>query len=169
MAIVRVDGHVARAMRFMEQDDVYIALGKSTPWENEAQPPIPDINEPLVDLVVMKKVETKILVVLDDENGTIQYFDHKYSPVAPEDAIAKGARWVYCMSYFSYSEAPVSVSYRQVALQTGVRRKSSVPSAQYVLLPNEIEEMGITEIIDQIEPIYRRADKREKVGIIAEF
>lgn len=169
MAVVRLDGHVSRALRFMEEDDVYIAIGKTSPWDNESQPPVPTVNEPLVDLVAMKKVETKILVVLDDENGTIQYFDHKYSPVAPEEAFEKGARWVYCMSYLNYSEAPISVSYRQVALQTGVVRKSSVPSAQYVLLPEEIQDMGVAEIIDNIEPIYRRADKREKLGIIAEF
>lgn len=169
MAIVRLDGHVSRALRFMEEDDVYIAIGKTSPWDNESQPPVPNVNEPQVELIAMKKVETKILVVLDDEEGTIQYLDHKYSPVAPTDAYTKGARWVYCMSYLNYSEAPISVAFRQVALQTGVVRKSSVPAAQYVLLPEEIENVGVAEIIDNITPIYRRVDKREKLGIIAEF
>lgn len=169
MAIVRLDGHVSRALRFMEEDDVYIAIGKSSPWDNEAQPPVPGVNEAQVELIAMKKVETKILVVEDDENGTIPYLDHKYTPVTPEEAYEKGARWVYCMSYLNYAEVPIGVAYRQIALQTGVVRKSSVPEAQYVLLPEEIESMGVAEIIDNIEPVFRRADKREKIGIIAEF
>lgn len=169
MAIVTLDGHVSRALKFMEQDDVYIAIGGRTTWDDEANPPAPDIMSRITDLIAMKKVETKILVVQDDENGTIPYLDHRYRAVAPEDAFTEGARWVYCMSYLNYSEAPINVGYRQVALQTGVVRVSTVPDAQYVLLPEEVEDQGRSEIIDNIQPIFRRADKREKIGIIAEF
>lgn len=169
MAVVTLKGHVSRALHFMEREDIYIAVGGKTEWENESKPPIPNILDEITDLIVMKKAETKILVTLDDENGSIQYMEHKYRPVAPENAYDEGARWVYCMSYLNYDEAPISVSYRTLALQTRVVRSPSVPEAQYILLPDQIVDMGISEIVDHIQPIYRRADKREKLAIIAEF
>jgi hypothetical protein len=169
MAIVTLKGHVARAKRFMEQDDVYIAIGKSTPWGNESQPNLPTVESFVEELIAMKKAETKVLAVQDDEHGTIQYMDHKYTLCTVEEAYERGARWVYCYCGFEYSELPVNISYRQVALQSGVVRKSTVPVAQYVLLPGDIEDVGISEILDNIQPIYRRVDKKERIGIIVEF
>lgn len=169
MAIVTLDGHVTRAKRFMEQGDIYVAIGHRSEWPDESSPPIPSISDRITDLIAMKKVETQVMVVQDDDNGTIPYMDHKYTPCTPEEAYEVGARWVYCYCTFEYDELPINVAYRQVALQTGVVRAAGVSDAKYVLLPNEIADVGYSEILDNIQPIFRRIDKKEKVGIIAEF
>lgn len=169
MALVTLDGHVARAIRFMRQDDLYIAIGRTTEWEDESNPEIPDIHDSIQDVVAAKKVETKILVVQDDEEGTIRYLDHMYRPVSLSEAYEEGARWVYCYTALEYSEVPVGISYRTIALVSGLQRAEGVPEAKYALYGEEIVDVGITEIIDNIQPVYRRANKKEKIGIIAEF
>lgn len=168
MAIVTLDGHVARATDFFNRNDVYIAIGHKEEWEDEANPPLPQLDDEIEDIIAIKRVESKSFVVEDPE-GDLLHLGKHYKIVQPEQAFEKGARWIYCVAWLEYGECPTEVAYRQVAIQTMVETLGGLPEGQYVFTPEQIVNNGITEILDNIQPIYRRPDKKEKLAVIAEF
>lgn len=172
LPITTTSGHVSRAIRFFEMDKIYFAIGKSSPWEGEDAPnfsaplPSPDTKE-LTELIGMKLVTTKSLVYPDDE-GTIVYRDQAWRKISIEDAMALGAHWVYIETSIEYDELP-SVGYRQVGVCSRVQPKSGVSASKMVLLPNEIANTGILEILDQRKVIHRNEDSRDTFSMIIEF
>lgn len=67
MAVTLLKGHVSRALDFYNKSDIYLGLGKTTPWEEgESNPPTPLNTDSLVEIAGYKKVESKFLVIPDD-------------------------------------------------------------------------------------------------------
>lgn len=83
MAIATRNGHVARAIEFFKRNDKYFAVGRTSPWDNETQPPAPATNAyDIEELVGLKKVDNCYLVV-PDNNGSIEYRGSKWR-IVPE-------------------------------------------------------------------------------------
>lgn len=182
MAVTTLKGHVNRARDFYNKQDIYFALGKGTPWTeadrtpatpgrqiiDEMSPPVPMNTDELKEPIAYKKVETMFHVVPDD-NGTLVYKDTKWKIVEPHNAITEGARWVYISTTVAYNEVPTNISYRQIGCYTGLRKKQGVSTGKYALLPTEVEDAGVLEVLDNRRAIYREADQREKLVLIIEF
>lgn len=169
MALVTEKGHVLRALDFYRETDQYIAVSRTQSWPNDAEPPQPRETDQIEDLICMKKVETKLMVVPDARFGTIAYRHKLYRIVPKEEALAEGAKYVYIVAVFDYGDIPDGVYYHQVGLQVGVKRKSNVSESKYLLMPNEIEDMGVTTVIDNIEAVRAREDRRNIFSNILEF
>ena len=162
-------GHVSRALDFYNKSSIFFGLGKTSNWDDENNPPSPTDTEEFVEPVGYKKVESKFLVVPDNENGELSYKSNKWKIVSPEEAIEKGAKWVYITTTISYDELPTNISYRQVAVFTGLEPVDSADPKSYVYRKDEVSNQGIIEVIDNRTPTYREADQREKLVIILEF
>jgi hypothetical protein len=181
MAICTLQGHVSRALDFKNKDGKFFGIGKSTVWSSEDMddydssrdyeqyPPAPKNTDTLKEIIGYKRVEFCSLVVPDDVSGTLEYRGTKWRIVADEDAVKEGARWVYIFSELSYNELPTTVPYRQVGAYTGIVLNDSVNPAKYAVLPSEVKDSGILEILDNRKPVYRDDDVREKLKIIVEF
>lgn len=107
MAIATNAAHVSRALEFYKKEGKYFSIGRTTPWDDEANPPAPNTSDfKLDDIVALKKVDNVYLVV-QDSNGTISYRDSKWRIVTPEittttsNAISSGATTVYITSLSS--------------------------------------------------------------------
>lgn len=168
MAITTTKGHVSRALDFYNKDSIYIAIGKSTPWDIEGEPPKPKVSDELSEPILYKRVDSKFLVVPDD-SGQITYNKRRWSVVPKEQALEKGARWVYISTYLAFDEVPTDLAYRQIGCITGVKKKPEINESQAALKPSEVLDAGILEVLDNRKPIYREIDKRELLGIIIEF
>lgn len=84
MAIAVNQAHVSRALDFYNKEGKYFSIGRTSPWENETNPPTPSLNAYKIDeIVALKKVDNCYLVVKDDDNGTISYRDNKWRIVQP--------------------------------------------------------------------------------------
>lgn len=120
MAIVTEGAHVSRALDFFVKPNIYVGIGKSTPWNDEDTPPTPtsDITE-LEEIIGYKKVEATYLVIPDETNGTISYRDTKWSVVSQSEAMAKNAKYVYLETSIRYDELPL-IAYRQIGLFSGL-------------------------------------------------
>lgn len=165
-------GHVSRAISFYEMNSVYFGLGKTSPWDGESEEdftaPLPSVEATeLTELIGMKKVEIKSLVTPDDD-GTIIYRDQTWRKISPEEAISLGAHWVYIETSILYEELPES-AYRQIGVFSRVKPKSNIQIGQKVLLPSEIESVGILEILDQRKVVTRNEDSRDTFSMIVEF
>ena len=168
MSVVTYRGHTKRAVNWYNQDNIYLAIGRTTPWEDENFPPYPEPSDNLEELICCKKIEQKYYVIQDD-NGTIFYRGKMYRVLTEEEAFENNCRWVFCSCWLNYDEAPINISYRQIALLTDVVRKEGVPEGQYVLLPEEIENLGDLEVLANDTVTARSASKRERLAIIIEF
>ena len=103
LPITTTAGHVSRAILFQKMPYIYFGLGRTSPWEGETEaaengkefsPPLPSVNATKLDEIIgMKRVDTKSLVVPDD-NGTVVYRDRTWRKISPEEAIELGAHWV---------------------------------------------------------------------------
>ena len=169
MAISTEYSHVQRALEFFNKNSIYFAIGKSSPWADDNSPPAPDPNDTtLQELIGYKKVETIHMVVPDEQNGTILYRDVKWRIVSPDQAFQEKAKWVYIETYIRYDELPLGY-YRQVGVFTGLQPASGVPAGKFNLLPEEVENPGVLEIIDNRGPSNRLPDQKEKLSLVIEF
>lgn len=180
MAILTLQGHVSRAIDFFNKDSIYMAIGKSTPWDKDtvkdyeesrdydAFPPAPANTDNLLEVIGYKKVEFRSLVVQDD-NGTLEYRGSKWKIVPIADAIQMGARWVYISTTLTYNELPTEFPYRQVGVYTGVQLSAGVDENKYNLLPSEVNNPGLLEVLDNRKPVFRDNDVRETIKLIMEF
>ena len=185
MAILTMRGHISRAMDFFNKKSIYAAIGKSSKWaqndckelegdsfdpdkDYDSYPPAPAITDDLLDVIGYKKIEFRSMVVQDD-NGTLEYRGSKWKMVEPKNALKEGARWIYISTTLTYNELPILSPYRQVGIYTGLSAVEGIPESQYVLLPEEVLDAGILEIIDNRKPVYRDSDVRETLKLILEF
>ena len=185
MALLTMKGHISRAMDFFNKESIYAAIGKSSKWaqndckelegdsfdpnkDYDSYPPAPAITDDLLEVIGYKKIEFRSLVVQDDD-GTLEYRGSKWKMVEPENALAEGARWIYLSTTLTYNELPTSLPYRQVGIYTGLSAVEGIPESQYVLLPEEVSDTGILEILDNRKPVYRDSDVRETIKLILEF
>lgn len=168
MAVTTLKGHVSRALDFYNKDNIFMGVGKVTPWSDDYTPPVPDPTDDLLEPAGYKEVESKFLVVPDPE-GELTYRRTKWKIVKPEDALEQGARWVFLSTFLTYEELPTDISYRQIGAFTGLIRDEKVPAGKVSLLPTEVSDQGILEVLDNRTPIYREADQREQLVLIIEF
>lgn len=183
MAITTLKGHVQRALDFFNKNEVFFVIGKTTSWTeadrtpstpptqtiDDNNPPVPENTDDVVERAGYKAAESRFVVIPDDVNGTIVYRDTKWRIVPANEAMDEGARYVYLATYVAYQELPINISYRQVGVTTSLTRGQGVPPGKSNLLPAEVEDPGILEVLDNRKPIYREADQREQLAIIMEF
>jgi hypothetical protein len=247
MAITTLKSHVERALSFYNQDDIYFAYGRTTPWETDMNGntekdagfliPIEDVHaEELDEVVGYKKIEEKHLVVPDTIYGTIPYRTTTWkkvpllietvlsSPLSTGENVVQtsstyniiigtklqigtsfkatvvdietttgslildtpspsnfesgttvlggarveGARWVYIKTALAYDEVPI-VEYRQLGVYSKLEKQDEVLPGKMALLPNEVKEKGILEVIDNRKPTPRHSDQKELLELILEF
>lgn len=179
LPIVTYLGHCSRAISFFELKDVFFAIGRTTEWADdettnpEFLPPEPDkAATGLDELIGMKQVSRKLLVAPDesaaDDAGTIIWRDNRYKILTTEEAIEKQSRWVYIESEIYFDELP-QVDYRQVGVYTRVVRNPGVSTSKTVLLPSEIQNPGLLEVLDNRHVVTRLTDTKEVYSLIIEF
>lgn len=175
MAVTTIHAHVNRAKEFLVRDDVYFAIGRTSPWQNENTPgfevPDEDFNALALDEIIgYKKIDVAYIVRPTEvgETPDIQYREENWMIVPPDQAIAQKARWVYIRSTILFNELPLGV-YRQVGVYTGVVKKPELPAGQDNLLPTEVDNVGVLEVIDNREFSNRQLDQKEVLSLILEF
>lgn len=181
MAISTLKSHVSRALDFYKKTDLYIGIGKTERWSRDdlgdrfddtvdydENPPAPRNTDEILDLIGFKRVETKAMVIQDDE-GTIKYRGTKWKVVTPDEAVKVNSRWVYVAVNLQYNELPTDKAYRQVGLYSGLRLNDDVITDSFAVTPDQVSDMGLLEVIDNRKPVYRDTDVREKIMLILEF
>lgn len=162
--------HCARALSLVEQSNIYFGIGRTTPWENENEPefipPEPNVEaETLEELVGLKKAE-RVVMVIPDEDGDIDYGTLKYKTLSKEEALRRKARWVLVETTVRFDEMP-AVSYRQIGVFSRVQPASGYEN-RLVLNPNEIQDVGILEVLDNRKVTTRQSDTRDTYMMIIE-
>lgn len=160
------DFHVNRAKEFYSKGRLFFALAKEEDWE-DSQVQTPNYNTELEGVWGYKRVETKYLVV-PDENGDLVFQRQRFRIVSPDEANEQGARWLYIMSYVNYDELPFK-TYHQIGIVSDVTFKEGVAEGTMAVTPDEVEFPGYLEIINNRKGVGREPDLREQLALVIEF
>lgn len=166
MAITLLKGHVSRALDFYTKDH-WFCIGRQSPWEDESNPPAPESTDEIGDPILFKRT-TSIYLVKPDPMGELTFHNEGWKIIDPVEAVDEGARWVYLSTDLSYEEVNTNISYRQVSIYTGTTALPGLEQA-YTLTPEQIQDKGIPEVLDNRKPVYREPDQKEKLNIVIEF
>ena len=177
LPVTTMMGHVSRAISFYELPNIYFAIGRNTPWPGEIEAaqlktdylvPLPSIEATSLDeLIGMKRVTTKALVVRD-EDGTIIYRDSTWRRVTPEEASRLKSHWVYIETSIYYDELP-NTDYREIGVFSRVKLKDGISPLKHVILPEELEDTGVLEVLDYRKVVTRNEDSKDTFSMIIEF
>lgn len=163
--------HCARALSFIEQGNIYLGIGRTTPWENENDdgfiPPEPSVDVTSLDELVGVKKADRVTMVVPDEGGEIEYATIRFKTITNEEALERKARWVLVETTIEFNELP-PVSYRQIGVYSRLQPSEGLES-KGVLLPSEIEDVGILELINNRKAVTRQSDTRDTYFMIIEF
>ena len=121
----------------------------------------------LVDGAISYQLIDQRQLVIPDVSGTIEYRGQNYLIVTPEEAIEKGARFVYLLVTFRYDDHPLT-DFRQLGVFTGLTRAVGVAGGKENLLPAEVESVGALELLDNRTAITRDIGQREMFSLIIE-
>jgi len=164
--IITTHGHVRRAYEFYNRSNIYVGIGRTTPWVDENIPPIPTGDETaVVEIFGYKNLHSKMYVVPDPE-GELSYRGQGWREVQPENIYDEGAKWVLVKFFLEFDELPL-IGYRQIGIYTGLEKLPGVSDGP--LVPEQVVNPGILEVIDNKKVESREVDKKEEITLIIEF
>jgi hypothetical protein len=174
MAIKTNKFGISRAVDFFKKS-IYFGIGKTSEWDNESNPPNPTFDASLEEPIGYRKADRVYLVVPHDgstvPDGTtiIDYSGGTQWKVVNEiQAFVEGANYIYIETSILPTDFPTG-EYRQVGVFTGLERSSGVDAGKFHLLPSEVDNEGVTEIIDYREKSIRNSNTKEFLSYIIKF
>jgi len=162
-------GDVIQMLDIKNQHTLWIAVGRTTAWTDEQNPPDEDLTTTDIDEIQgFKKADTVSLCV-PDANGTIEFNGQKYRLVDDADAYTEVARYLYISAALRYDQFPV-VTFRQTAVYV-----DTVPAAGYedndILVPGggQVSDNGKLYYYYNHPPRYRDASGVDIIEVVIEL
>lgn len=160
MAITTTKTHVRSALDLKAQT-AHFVFGRTSAWDNEQSPPVPEASREALDEVVgYLAVTSKSLCRPLGPNEESNYPKVKYNRqlwILVPDAVAyeENAVHVYYETTL-YGEILPPATYRQIGIQLNLTPNSGVNKDN--LRPNEVADAGILHCFENAEPINRTKD-----------
>lgn len=172
MAISTTRGHVSRAVAFFKEPEIFFGFGRQTPWSNTDEdgeiPDAPSMDSTEIEEPIGFKSTDRVHLVVPSEEGSIIYKDSRWEIVPLDQAYTKNSRHVYIECTLRYDEIPL-IDYRQIGILTELQRQESVDAGKAALVPSEVANQGILQILDNRKPTIRQKDQKEQLSLIIEF
>lgn len=161
----------------------FIAIGRTSPWEDENNPPYPDEkSQEITELIGLQRVDSYKFAKVIPNPTTLQkrtgiYYKGLYYATTQDSevALAEGYTSILVrvtLDRDTVESIPVGVTFRQVGLYVGVNAtpdeiKYGITRAQW---ENKLDEdKGTLEVIDNRPPLGRQADQMEEIYILLDF
>lgn len=161
----------------------FIAIGRTSPWENENEPPTPDETmTEVTELIGLQRVDSYKFAKVIPNPTTLQkrtgvYYKGLYYAVTQDSEIALNEGYTSIMIQTTLDRdtveaIPVGVTFRQVGLYVGV--KATPDEIQYGITRdqwnNKLEEdRGMLEVVDNRPPLGRTDSQSEEILILLDF
>lgn len=168
--VLSMKHRVRNAVRFKNQEasNLWIVFGKTSAWDDDANPPDVSINEDTVPEVILAK-KASIEWVVQDDDGLYQFISPPLYPGQPntvtkwlqllteEDVMTRSCRW--CLLRVEVTGDELTDEYRVVAFTTGL-----VPTEGHeddtLLYSSNISDIGYVETMS-----YRRPSTLSSSGV----
>lgn len=173
MAVATYNSHVESAKYFLDKNaTTYLAIGKTSAWSDEENPPQDDPNATKLDEVIGYKKADKVSLcrpLVSGEETTftkIVYGNKTWVLVPKEKATEEGAKWLYAHATIEADDLPLGM-YRQVGVHVDLTPSGGI--AKLNLLPSEVGSTGTLMAIDNREPQNRIASSSVEEAFILAF
>lgn len=182
---VTLKSRMRRMMDWMNTDLAYrfIAIGRTSPWPDENNPPYPDETQTEVEeLIGLQRVDSYKFAKVIPNPTTLQkrtgvYYKGLYYSVTQDSSIALAEGYTSIMVQVTLDRdtidaIPVGVTFRQVGLYIDVN--ATPEEIQYGITReqwlNKLEaDRGTLEVIDNRAPLGRLDSQQEEIYILLDF
>ncbi|MBD2201532.1 hypothetical protein H6G33_09255 [Calothrix sp. FACHB-1219] len=171
-------GSVDRLLDFINSNEFFFAIGKSTPWTNQWGDEVDDTNPP-IPLASTKYITDPIIYkrafivnpIVESQCGNIEFescgevsYNNKLWTRLDQTKLSKDTLDILNPSniYFSVSINSgdySSPSFRIIGLYSKLSLLENVTTNKVIYLPSEVDNPGILHWIGYITPILRSTDK----------
>lgn len=169
MAVTTYSGRARRALLHKTNSTYWVAIGRTTAWDDEDNPPDPTpstsaITEPIIYVTPTTVSLCKVVTSGED----ITHLGTKYEFVADEDAITEGARYLYMLARFDPTSGQPYDTFRQVAMYSNLVPGTGHESDSW-LAPANVSSEGLLEYIDNDVATIMTETRLEVIEIMIEF
>lgn len=151
----------------LETKGCWMCLGRTTPWENEEEPPVPSPTATAVEEPTGYKKVSMVSFVQKDPAGTIIYLGEKYKKLTDEEAEAASCILICVKGVFEYDELP-AVTTRQLGIFCGLTPATG-HETDIALTPSEVASTGRLDVIDNTIPNTRADYQRDEYTYMIQF
>lgn len=161
----------------------FVGIGRTTPWEDENNPPYPDEKqEDVTELIGLQRVDSYKFAKVIPNPTTLQkrtgvYYKGLYYSVTQDTDIALKEGYTSIMIQVTLDRdtiesIPVDVTFRQVGLYIDVN--ATPDEIQYGITKEQWlnklpEDRGTLEVIDNRQPLSRQNNQQEEIYILIDF
>lgn len=166
---------IANALALKQKDNLYLAIGRVSPWDDEENPDTPLSTQLEVEeLIYIKKIVVKHMVIDDDPydaySPDVEVGGYGYYFVADADVYTREAFMVYFSNTIYYSDiAPTDTTFRQIGILLNPKDSGGNLLTNIEYLAAEVADQGQLLYIDNREYITRDPSQSEKFEIILNF
>jgi len=172
-AIFTTNQRILNALSLKNQSYLYLAIGRTTPWDDENNPPSPLVSQDEVEeLIYIKKISIKHLVrvatVYETPDVEVNGIEYKY--IDDEDAYTEGSYILFLTESIYYDDiAPTSTTYRQdgILLNPKDIYGDALTGVEY--LAASVGDQGELLYVDNHTYISRDPAQSEKLEFILTF
>ena len=169
MAVTTYASRARRALLHKMSSTYWVAIGRTTAWDDEENPPDPSPNDTGVTEPIIYVTPTTVSLCKVVTSGEdITHLGTKYEFVADEDAITEGARFLYLLARFDPTSGQPYDTFRQVGLYSNLVPASGHESDSW-LAPANVSDAGLLEYIDNDVATIMTETRLEVIEIMIEF
>jgi hypothetical protein len=166
---------VLNALSLKQESNLYLAIGRTTPWDNEISPPTPLVTDLVVtELIYIKKIVVKHMIIDDDPYDAygpdVEVGGYGYMFIDDINAYSSLALGVYLSTTIYYDDiAPIDTTFRQVGVLLNPLDISGNLLTGVEYLAASVISQGEVLYLDNREYITRDPSQSEKFEIILNF
>ena len=161
-SILTSQAHTMLLKYLYNESSMWVGIGRTTPWDDENAPPVPDPTATEVEEIVGYKVYSEKYMVKEDPNGELIFNGKHYKIVSDPDTELPNL--LYIRFDLEPTDLPI-VDYRQFGLFFGLTALPGYAS-NTSLLPDEVDSTGMLMAIDNRKVIHRSEDSREVIKFL---
>jgi hypothetical protein len=146
-----------------------MAIGRTTAWDDEANPPDPSPTASAIEEAIVYVTPTQVSLCKVVSTGEdVTHLGTKYAFVADDDAVDEGARFLYMLGRFDPTSGQPYATFRQVALYSNLVPETGHESDSW-LAPANVSDAGLLEYLDNDVSTIMTDTRLEVIEIMIEF
>lgn len=167
MGVLTEGGSVMRGVDFRRgRASIWIGIGRTSPWPNEAVPPTEDRTATEVEELVGYKLVGRAFQVVADDAGSIIHNGSRYTAISDLDALASvSTSGVMYLEFVLEADEFPTRSYRQVGVFVDLVPAEGFASFS-ALTPDQVFSPGTLTMIENMELQTRHPNTRHINGVL---
>ncbi len=169
MAVTTYIGRSRRALLHKDNSTYWVAIGRTTAWEDENVPPAetPGATD-IEEAICFVQPQLASLCRPVNENGDFTHLGQQYAYVADEDALVEDGRFLYILAKFDPTEGQPYGEFRQTGIFCNLVPVAGYEQAQW-LAPANVADRGVLEYLDNDVKTTMAQNRQEVIEIVIEF